>query len=87
MDVTSILEVSHVKVKCYVIGLCVVFTYAVRSHFMDFVYSLMNECVNQFTTVWKEKHKLKSLACWIWFIYTLRKQSLLQYRIALYVNS
>ena len=51
MDVTSTLEVNHVKIKCYVIGLSVTFTYAILSHFMDFVYILMNECVNQFTVV------------------------------------
>ena len=54
MDVTSILEVNHVKIKCYVIGLCVMFTYAFISHFMDFVYSLMNECVNQSTVILKD---------------------------------
>ena len=27
VDVTSILEVNHVKIKCYAIGLCVMFTY------------------------------------------------------------
>ena len=51
MDVTSILEVNHVKIRCYVIGLSVMFTYAIHSHFMDFVYNLMNESVNQFTAV------------------------------------
>ena len=51
MDVTSILEVNHVKIKCYAIGLFVMFTYAFLSHYMDFVYSLMNECVNQFTVI------------------------------------
>ena len=47
MDVTYILEVNHIKIECYVIDLCVMFTCAFISHFMDFVYSLMNECVNQ----------------------------------------
>ena len=42
MDVTSILEVNHVKIQCYAIGLCIMFTYAFLSQFMDFVYSLMN---------------------------------------------
>ena len=51
MDVTSILEVNHVKIECYVIGLCVMFTCAFISHFMNFVYNLMDECVNQFTTI------------------------------------
>ena len=51
MVVTSILEVNHVKIVCYVIGLCVMFTYVFLSHFMDFVYSLMNEGVNQFTAI------------------------------------
>ena len=49
MDVTSILEVNHIKIKCYVIGLCVMFAYVFLSHFMESVYSLMNEGVNQFT--------------------------------------
>ena len=73
MDVTSILEVNHVKIKCYVIGLCVMFTYAFLSHFMDSVYSLMNEGVNQFTVTKKDKYKLKSLACCMWFIYALHE--------------
>ena len=51
MDVTSILEVNHVKIVCYVIGLFAMFTYAFHSNFMDFGYSLMNECVNQFTVI------------------------------------
>ena len=51
MDVTSILEVNNVKIECYVIGLCVMFTCAFISQVMDFVYSLMNECVNQFTAI------------------------------------
>ena len=51
MDVTSILEVNHVKIECDVIGLCVMFTCAFISHFMDFVYSLMNEGVNQFIAI------------------------------------
>ena len=51
VDVNSILEVNHVKIKCYVIGLFVMFTYAILSHFMDFVYSLTNECVNQFRVI------------------------------------
>ena len=46
MDVTSILEVNHVKIQCYVIGLCVMFAYAFLSHFMDSIYNLMNEGVN-----------------------------------------
>ena len=51
MDVTSILEVNHVKIECYVIDLCVMFTCALISHFMEFVYRLMNECVNQFIEI------------------------------------
>ena len=73
MDVTSILEVNHVKIKCYVIGLFDMFTYAFHSHFMDFGYSLMNECVNQFTAIEKDKYRLTSLARCSWFIYALRK--------------
>ena len=51
---------------CYVI-------YAILSQFMDFVYSLMNECVNQFTAIQKDKLKSKSLAYCVWFIYALRE--------------
>ena len=49
------------------------FTYATLSHFMDFVYSLMNEGVNQFTVTQKDKYKSKSLACCTCFIYALRE--------------
>ena len=51
MDVTFILEVNHVKIECYVIDLYVMVTCAFISYFMDFVYSLKNECVNQFTAI------------------------------------
>ena len=51
MDVTSILGVNHVKIECYVIELYVMFTCAFISYFMDFVYSLMNECVNLFIAI------------------------------------
>ena len=40
MDVTSILEVNHVKIKCYAIDLCVVFIYC--------IYQLVHEPCLQF---------------------------------------
>ena len=49
------------------------FIYVFLSQFMDFVYSLMNECVNQFTAIEKDKYRLTSLARCLWFIYALRK--------------
>ena len=49
------------------------FTYAILSHFMEFVYSLMNECVNQFTAVEKDEYKLTSLERCLWVIHALRK--------------
>ena len=55
------------------IGLCVMFIYAFLSQFMDFVYSLMNECVNQFTAIKKDNYRLTSLARCLWFIYALCK--------------
>ena len=63
------------------------FAYALLSHFMDSVQSLMNEFVNQFTTIQKD-----NVSQSIWHVVfgsfmLCVKQSLLQYRIALYVKS
>ena len=49
------------------------FIYAFLSQFMDFVYGLMNECVNQFTAIEKDKYRLTSLARCLWVIHALRK--------------
>ena len=52
------------------------FTYALLSYFMEFVCSLMDECINQFTTAQKDNHKLKAFGMLYVFHLCLRKQLL-----------
>ena len=51
MDVTSILEVNHVKIECYVIDLCVVFICCMYQLLHEPCLQLLYVCVIQFTTL------------------------------------